>query len=1137
MATQSKQHRKLLRGAAQRGEAHLLSVLSSIRERCAEHSYQELIAAFRSSAPLISTRLFRGGQSNFRDLAWQRPVARLDLENEIAWAGHWLPIVYGTINKVRVQHEKLEQLVLYGRYQEAAEIIDKHILEYGWSFWATELAFALMQQIRGTEGQRSLSSELQVRAQTRLSGLFAHIFSDRNDDGFSYDAFYAKCNDSFPRFQDAWMQEYLFYRALSHTQNGAQSLAQVMVCDMTSSQIDYYETCIDVCQRISIDSSLEKYRAKALWLVSKLVNDGFKDIRLTKLARIIEPSISYPSDCHNIFEERYSSRSLVSIFENRPVLPEDCAEDNLDDQNGVFSALLDDLRVIQDLGFKAQDEQLRLLKWGVNFKSLSAGQALAAHCAYRSLSPIDNVLVTPYPYVVNTRLTIEDALSFDDERAYSFLCSLKDSGDLSSEELIYLNASLEIVNGASLKDYDFKPRLLTIWVSRHLMKSERYDEALAVCAALLLHGGYWKRQAEKLKILILAKQGSIKEAMEACLFWLLDDSRYSFELPLESIFNGRRAAEYKELDPILVGVVSHFAYQATKKTTINYVCKAACRRFYMSGDRGHLSEKWRECGDKFEQDRLVVFLREVWIDENLALIDAFETTQAVRREQIEVLQQLIQWDSENQSVYANAIRELTFDETLWRGLQQINETRVFVNEPAITRWAINDLLPDFERWRRIRNSSSDAIVENGVVRDYLLDPQIETILKSMERRTISEADTLLLQITERLYRRFLTDPTDGLDCYLSLRIRHGSLKGTLLGPIEEQSLLLADDGAEEHFVERWSNFLSLDGDEFASALSKFHVFSKAVIDIANYAKNEKVQIQSLAKGEGVILPCLNPQIITMVFSVVERDIGFSNFLNVCYGVFWIALRHPMQELADYFRGSVKDQLRSEFESIISAILAINQKTLPLVTALRSIATTVQSQCDAVAAWFEPAEEKEHCTYTLHEAIEIAKQATKNVYRAFPAFVDVNELPGDDLPLSSSALGTLTDCLYVIFENSWKHSGLEAQNEPLVLSAEFDSKNNILALNVRSCLAFEKYSELVGGELEYLKEKYLFDGADASWAAIEGGSGFAKLARMTRTIDKSVVGQPLDFGVQAPSSWYVRVCIPLYKRDSSYDAYQ
>lgn len=78
---------------------------------------------------------------------------------------------------------------------------------------------------------------------------------------------------------------------------------------------------------------------------------------------------------------------------------------------------------------------------------------------------------------------------------------------------------------------------------------------------------------------------------------------------------------------------------------------------------------------------------------------------------------------------------------------------------------------------------------------------------------------------------------------------------------------------------------------------------------------------------------------------------------------------------------------------------------------------------------------------------------------------------------------------------------------------------------------------MSGKLKHLKEKYLFDGADARWAAIEGGSGFAKLARMTRTIDKAIVGQPLDFGVKAPASWYVRVCIPLYKRDLSYDAYQ
>ena len=155
---------------------------------------------------------------------------------------------------------------------------------------------------------------------------------------------------------------------------------------------------------------------------------------------------------------------------------------------------------------------------------------------------------------------------------------------------------------------------------------------------------------------------------------------------------------------------------------------------------------------------------------------------------------LLEWDNSHEVEYVEAIKDLTFDETLRRGLRRINQTRIFVNESAITRWAEKELLQDYDRWRRVSSSSTDSNIVDDIIRQYVVDPSNDEFLKAFASGKPTEADAMLIDFLNRLYKRFLLDPTDGLDSYLSLRIRHGSLRGTLYGPLEEQGLLSSSSG-------------------------------------------------------------------------------------------------------------------------------------------------------------------------------------------------------------------------------------------------------------------------------------------------------------------------------------------------------
>jgi hypothetical protein len=99
-------------------------------------------------------------------------------------------------------------------------------------------------------------------------------------------------------------------------------------------------------------------------------------------------------------------------------------------------------------------------------------------------------------------------------------------------------------------------------------------------------------------------------------------------------------------------------------------------------------------------------------------------------------------------------------------------------------------------------------------------------------------------------------------------------------------------------------------------------------------------------------------------------------------------------------------------------------------------------------------------------------AVYGLYRAFGAEVKINSLPAVHLPLTTDALATITDCLFVTFENAWKHSGLGTSIDLVSVDASFDDSSKILTLSVRSKISKERRQELVDGKLDQLRDKYL-----------------------------------------------------------------
>jgi len=1108
--------RKKLREADAKSHYHGTDVFSILRTRCAPTEYSSLLAALRISAPKTYAALTALGPRSTSELVWSRKsLAPLTLEFELDWASIWLSGQAARLNAFRAAAMEIQAFVLANELQPALKALDSFVARSGWSLWAVELRAALLQMLEGTDSQRAWLGELQSRTDNSIPGLLFQMFGDRNDDTFSYEAVYRKCMNSFPRFEEIapWLVDYLKFRALANVTDPSKALPGVLCRDISSSLIDYYEDVVEVLTYVECRTELEALRPAALRLVCNLQAKGFRDHRLDKLEHTLRGTFF---DTHVV---------AVPPIEFRDLYAGSSTSENSKLPLNVSRALAQ----CQREGAAAYEVVGDLLKWGLNLRSLDIGPAVAVYALKASSSFQDERALPLSIPLLTGSLSIDDAAALRPTAAKALLQQfLRQRG-------VELDIETACAFASPEAQANFQPdSQVQLVAALQLLEAKHYEELASLTNELRVHGPFWERQCAKLDALSFISMGNLPQAVDLLEEWFRKDKRYAREFPSEVLFDANPWSRLRNLDAVKVGIVAHYEFEANGNANVGYICKMACRSFLQSALRERVADDF-EAASETRKAQLIAFMRDVWVEENLSMCHQFESTSQVRDERMAVIQLLLGWDEARAPEYAEAIRQITLSQTLQRGLERIDQTRVFVNESAISRWAEKELEQDYDRWRRLAESSSGSRTVDDLLRQYVLDPSNLALLTELTSGKPTASDVVLLDILDRLYKRFLLDPAEGLDAYLSVRIRHGSLRGTILGPLDEQSLLFSSEFSGDAFDARWGEQLGLTFQERAALVPRIQAFSTDVRRIVDEFIDERIQVQSEEKPLGAFPSVVVAQAAKIiVLGLAERPLSFNAFLNVAYGIFWQIIEVQLNGLREEVSGRIVSEIRARAEALITQVRGLGANCLPLITTLTTASTTTKSQCDTVADWFRLPSYTDGESYELRDAISIASAATRNVHRSFTAEIETISLPLDALPLTTSALSVLMDCLFVVFENAWKHSGFFGELPAIALAAEYDPAYRLLMLRAVSAVSPSRKEELLSGELSRLRAKYLSE-LPLELVRKEGGSGFPKLARLARATPAEICYAPFDFGIEG-DNWFTQVTVPLYERDGAFDAY-
>ena len=1100
---------KVLSKAAVIDYATFIARAATIRQNLLPIQYPTFLKIYHDVGSKIKGRSWTG-KRDIKDLGYDCAIRGRSLTEDVLLTGHWLTLHVARINHFTEFMLDLQDLILKEKYSAALDTAESFQKINGWSFWILEAIFYLTNKTHGSESVRKLAKQIKDQSDKRIISLAATIFSERVDDRYSIDAFVSRWNEIIPgHLKKPHLQSYYYFHALGIS-DLSDSLGSVICQDFCNSIYDCYNTFIEAIFSI-ICSTPNGISPLIRQSIDLLVTSGITDTRLKKIQFLLGGDPLYRDSQTNTITQDFFNL-LINHSSDSEETPDSLKFIEDLNKNGTVA--------IQSLG-KLEKESLglRFLPIGLSLNDFSSN--LLAKERKKSTAQ-------PWATLLSQQTTIDDVFILPSDQAWPTIRRIADSRvrcrmACTATYLIEVhdgklteNTSLPISNNSIL------------WLGYDLLEKGRHDECELIIERLSKEPQFWQRQAKKLLLALLCQTFQIEKALDLAYSILEEDHIYCFEYPFAEIFTDNSWADLKNFNPTITAIVAHFtnATLETKDEDILYICKMACKKIHeINGGKKIL----KEAMPLREKNAAITLLSNVWIEENLTFLN-FKTSRDAMNDRLEVLRLLVQVNPDSEQEYASEIMDITLRESQWEGLSHVDETRVFVNEAGIMRWAEKELRHDFDTWKKAHAYEDVDSIAEKLMKIANLPP--DERLAELADGDLSEDNKILLTIISRLESKFINDPLDGLHCYLSARIRHGTIKNTFLGPLDEAGFLVVGDSLDAS-IDKYLQEIHPHDIELSVGPALLNL-SKSLVLLINDALTHKIRIKSEKHPGGYIYIGNNSGFFNKTAALVGSMLDFTNFVSVTFTFFWKQLEPSLQRLHDYFLNEFQQTTYNLFDQAISQIESVGDGSRGLVTALTRIKNQTCQKCVVAAGWFQPHNNLTDRVFSLEEAISIATRASKNIYPRFNAIIEVEKANCLDTRFTAIGMAALVETLSTLFENCWKYSGLYDKEYTIDVMPSIDKTNNILCLSISNPVSHSRRCQLTPEYLKAIRDKFQ-NILEFEFVASEGGTGFPKIARLSYKVDRNICPTPLDIKLEG-NNFVVTAFIPLHERDEAFDVY-
>ena len=1056
--------------------------------------------------------------STFAKLNTTPFFAPISIDAELAWILGRLEKSIPTLREHVNLQATLEENILQDNHEDATKLVDHAFVALGVSMAWNAINIGLTQFYLGIEAQKKLVRQQRNADASRMAQFFAHWWSMRAEENMTFSHFRSEVirrvkSWDIEQTDRAQIIYYLFNEVPSVGYE--ESLLAVA---SSSSAIDAYEMVVAISE---VAAAEKRPIAKKLAPFLRRLSEQIEDFRLARLLLLLDSdkgTIEYTSvPC------TYQSLELgkAKLPEN-PTLPSTPMElfayfrlwPNI---SPVASSLYAELsNSIRELGSNPDthaESVGNLKKIGLVLGALPLGRTIAAIARQNETGtpPFDqNCEVSIFANAKDSFIEACSCLSFRSAQEYEpHLLKCEASKEVSAAIKFLSSGSLEPEEVEQLDDIAYQTLVL-----RRAFKAEDFEGIFHISENLNRQSNSrlstYANSVSRLKI------NGIENALTHATELIVDNSSFINWLPADALLHHVYSQNTNHLPDLIGTSIFLDVYQRKIDGSISSFTAYAAEDFLLERGLDQPTDLnfERNCEASAKE---IYYLEQVCTAERLRFFAAFDSEQEVETERIDICLTLAKTNEDQIERYESEARSIYTGRLVKEALKELQASKISIDQLQLREWADKHLREDFARYQTYYES---GLVPIGEQFKQSLISALETGSVPAELFDVpqNEAISLFRDMASRYIQQCAFDTEHGLDCYLSLRIRHGTLSGTLRSSAERENVVTRRSKETGTYVsnQHWrDHFLGiLDFEDWEFVDDRLSVFSARLDEIISDLTTDYIQIKRAEKPSGLFEISVTSLQLYSVVADINSETTFDSFVDRLSELFWLSVQLELVKVRKYIDQDFRKSIQLQFDSLENDLRS-DAPLRPLADAVLRAKNETELSVSQVRDWFELPAATSSLAFALEELVAVSMETLQ---RFHPGFLPQVIVQADGIPPFQSALNLFSDIFFVVFENVYKHCGMSTP----VVRVTCEYYDRALSIRVTNCLAESVNVETSSEVLERARQQIQSDDF-LTQVRKERGSGLPKLANL---IGVRANQGKLDFGIDADQGeFWLSISIP------------
>lgn len=1052
----------------------------------------------KSTKNYINANLFPENMNYFaryREVGFSNTV-----EYELRWHMKTFSVYQDTINIFLEIKKVIDDLILLNEYKKALEILNDLEYQYGSSYWILENKIFLWNKL-----EMDTQAKLVEKAETSTLTTILSFYNMRSSNEVSsrdYNYFTGREIEKFKRINPEAKKIISFYHYMIAPFSFAmddENFIYILEFIHNLSLIDRYLFVIDLCEYFLTKSKDIRYQKAFEKYIFYL--DGIKDPCINVFRFMLDTNENrrekydivdslmpiknkyIKGDVEKCYHEiiQYIKENTSNIaaynlyIDVCQLLSKDPADIEVSDNVKMILKNLNSIYSIDENYNESIDDVYKLCfscihsVWARDIYNYITRRCQPYKCDSQNIA----VMYTNFQ-----KLTIETVCeNLEKQEAIDYLNNLENAND------IYVEFWKYYIVG-NYNDAAEKCGLPAIKRLLKLMNSENFAEFQNELMDNDSVTPIYKIRYSKIMWNNMTFETYIEEGIDYFLHLFIQREDFAVIAPMKKFmeyFTFIETADKSNLRvPILYYIYTTY-FDTGKRDDLSIVCED----FFYYND----IEKPSQMGSfdkEYSKEELIFFLRYVCIPQIMGpVLLSIRSSKELDQERINTCQYLRLLNPENEEVYEQEIRDITHKLFINEGLNTIENSKIHVNTEGIKSRISKNLKSAFNNYMYYRNHKIDAVLET-----------IKNI-EGGENVQIITFDTsqIFNEIVNTIRNEFVSGGEYGLDGYLSLNIRHGTLSAQLRAPLAKSDLLTTYMVETDSYDlnERWLYKVqsSCEREKIKSAIIEFNRETDENIE---YLRKNLIQISTEEKpSNGVFNYALNESNMKFLQTLLTENCEFEEFIDKIFDFLWEITEHNLKAMRDLIREDIKQKYIDAFAKLLAVIKNVNEK-YPFPEALRWLneaQNDIDAELEKICNWFKRSAESQHADFDLDLAFQIGFKMIENIHpeKSF-AVRDLNKDLAFKIP--GIYLKNYWDIFYTLFDNVSKYALEEGGIKYISCDLQVNSTGTYIKMT-------NEYDCSNGIELETAKIRkalnLIASVAYLARAKQEGGSGIPKICKI------------------------------------------